>query len=260
MNQRALLALRLVRPLAWFWTGAAYYRKVSGRPYTDQSSEFSPNPFLPTRSRQAGQPLSDAHLEELSVLGRALSTTLRPITLPDEGTSLSRGEVALRAFNSSFRRFQWQDEVVDVAVALEALFARGGAELGRTVAMRAALLLGPGADADKIQRTVYSLYALRSAIVHGEPGGDVSKMDEVITNWQQKSRKHPERRVRGTVAARIGKVIAASALRAHLRLVNAGHRPFDTEFAIKLDQLAFSAYRRRRMLRDAGVIAVAGRG
>jgi len=163
--------------------------------------------------------------------------------------------LALRAFNRSIASARGQDGIVDLAVVLEALFSDGTTELTHKVAMRAALLIGyPPSRATKVFETVRAFYALRSAIVHANPGNVEAQAIEVFRSWRGRSKALPRRDLRETNAMFIGAEVVAAILRACLHLESSGHDPFSKSFPGKLDQMAFDPRARRKLLIDARVL------
>jgi len=77
--------------------------------------------------------------------------------------------VALGRFNRTFRPGIWQDIVLDLAIALEAVLAANRRdEIGHALRTRAAILLAtPGDPSDLVYDHVKPLYDLRSRVVHG---------------------------------------------------------------------------------------------
>lgn len=79
--------------------------------------------------------------------------------------------LVLSRFNDYFGRTSELDGLLDLVIALEALFAGGSQEIGYSLAMRCAYFL----QTDVIEReAVFSrlraIYDIRSSIVHGRPG------------------------------------------------------------------------------------------
>jgi hypothetical protein len=154
--------------------------------------------------------------------------------------------------------------VVDLAVALEALFARTTSEITNRAATRAALLIGRDqSESERIYKSVEALYNLRSAIVHADPERRANGTKSVIRAWRGSAFKLPATaRGRGYEAAGVGLELVARALRAFLRLgaideLDAFGRKQGkkSDFVKQLDLLAFDSKARRKLQKQAGVIS-----
>ena len=95
--------------------------------------------------------------------------------------------IALRRFNSSYERYELVDRLIDLVIALEALF--GDKEQGSItykLAMRGASWLHPlGQGRTDAFRTIKRLYGLRSRAVHGgalKPiqGCQVDELEDIV--------------------------------------------------------------------------------
>jgi len=77
--------------------------------------------------------------------------------------------VAISRFRESYEKMGWVDNLVDLAVALEALFGpKDARELTKRLQLRTAFLLGDGdGEAREIYKRVGILYDIRSRILHG---------------------------------------------------------------------------------------------
>jgi hypothetical protein len=201
-------------------------------------------------------------MERIARVGSIISDLTRQHRrYDDEGTDLLG--VTLRSFMSSFRRDRWDDRVVDLAVALEALFARTTVEITNRAATRAALLLGKSPDdSDRVLKTTQAFYNLRSAIVHADPERRDGGVKSTVGVWRRGgSFRLPDSvSARGYEAAKVGAELISQALNAYLHLaldeelVPFALRSKRSAFVEKLDHLAFDSDERRRLQVAAGVI------
>lgn len=91
------------------------------------------------------------------------------LTKPDDFLGYDESDLlrlALRTFNGAAQRQQWQDRTVDLAVALEALFARETSEVTHKAALRAGLLLLGRTEPEALRfyQAVRAFYDLRSGM------------------------------------------------------------------------------------------------
>ena len=102
------------------------------------------------------------------------------------GTIRRRVKVALGRFNSSYERRDPSDRLIDLVIALEALFGDDGPGISYKVAMRCAgWMHSPGQDRATLFSKVREYYRLRSKAVHGEKprspsGDDVDALEEIV--------------------------------------------------------------------------------
>jgi len=79
--------------------------------------------------------------------------------------------IAIRRFNYAYLRGDPEDKLIDVMIALEALFLKGekgGASSGTTIAVACSILIGKNQlDREKIKKTLTRAYTIRNCIVHG---------------------------------------------------------------------------------------------
>ena len=179
--------------------------------------------------------------------------------IPTAETTPELLSLAIRYFQSSFKRHNWEDRVIDLAICFEAFFARDRDEITHKVVTRAALLLGtdPGRS-NRVAETVRHLYALRSAIVHAKTHKDRdSQVEKMIAAWHGGKAMPLITRNRGHVAAAIAAELVAASLRALLQMRVAGEDPFPRDasgFTSRLDNLAFDPDRRAGIQRLAGIL------
>jgi len=251
--QAALLALRLVR-FATYFTSDGYRVARSGWYKPTRRALVFPKLWEEERTTPGGKHWADDELTRVVDIGRQL----KRITAAAELTQRQQSDplkVALRAYNGSFGRRDWHDKIVDLAVALEAIAGRTQAEITFKVALRCALLVGVGwTDSQRILQAVTRLYALRSAIVHGNPGELRSRTEEFISTWPLK-RKPRDRRQRRGVATAIALTLAQRVLIAALRLT-ASERfdPRRDAFLGALDRAALDPTWRDDVQRAAGLL------
>ncbi len=98
-------------------------------------------------------------------------------------------KTAMTRFNSSYERRDLSDRLIDLVIALEALFGdRNPGSIGYKLAMRCACWLHPaGQDRVKLFSQIKKYYVWRSDAVHaGKPGAfseaDVTKLEDVVRN------------------------------------------------------------------------------
>lgn len=251
--ERALLPLRLVRPTFFLLTGPRYRVGMHGyRKAPEKAFSNSPSWEL---FREVPHRFTANEVTDISDMGRYLSEPRIATWDTEDFAEIDLLSLALRAFNGSFRRSTWLDRVIDLAVALEALFARGEQEITHKAATRAALIAARDAEeAKRIYATVREFYGLRSAIVHAIPSSSRKKATGVIREWRGADRIPQGVSGRGSIASGIGTEVVALALRAFLRLQAAGWEPFNEDFTSRMDLLAFDENERLRVRIDAGVI------
>ena len=79
--------------------------------------------------------------------------------------------LAVRRFNLAYGRHNPEDKLIDIMIALEALFLKGeadGAPSGIIIAIACSTLIGKNQyDRKKIKDTLMKAYKLRNKIVHG---------------------------------------------------------------------------------------------
>jgi hypothetical protein len=105
---------------------------------------------------------------------------LGPLASGADGITSQRGSfwTALRRYYWSYRLSDHDDNLVDLIVALEALYAVRGEELRRRLAMRVASFLGRTEEQRKgAYRLMLAAYDIRNALVHGrgDPDKDIRK-------------------------------------------------------------------------------------
>lgn len=89
-------------------------------------------------------------------------------------TALPKVALAISRFNSSYERRNLVDRLVDLVIAVEALFGDGGDSLAYKVAARCAYWLEPpGPDRWEIFDSVRRMYNQRSSAVHGSGSLDL---------------------------------------------------------------------------------------
>jgi hypothetical protein len=100
-------------------------------------------------------------------LWRRIYDRLRPARWT--GGTESRLDIALRRFNKTYEEPGWVENLVDLTVALEALFGpKEPQELTHRLRLRVAFLLGRSdEEAASLYEHVNALYSIRSYIVHG---------------------------------------------------------------------------------------------
>ncbi|MHB1162165.1 MAG: hypothetical protein ACYC3V_17810, partial [Chloroflexota bacterium] len=184
--------------------------------------------------------------------------SLRTI-IPPEETIPELLSLAIRYFQSSFKRHNWEDRIIDLAICLEAFFSRDREEITHKVVMRAALLLGTSPGTSKrLAETVRHLYALRSAIVHAKAHKKRdTEVEKTIAVWHGGNAMAVIKKNRGYIAASVAAEIVAASLRALLQLRSAGEEPFPKDassFTRRLDDLAFDADQRTSTQRLAGIL------
>jgi hypothetical protein len=177
---RTVTALRLLKP------GAASHPLVSHRLEYPRFGTPSPLGF-------AGDVWSPA----AAVLGT--DYTLAPQDVPDLVALLSahwpavhgRADLALTRFDYAYERARPEDRLIDLWVALEALFL--GREEQQELAYRAALRVAhfveaPGAARERAFREVKRSYSDRSKVVHGDrASGDVGQTVEYLESVLRKA-------------------------------------------------------------------------
>ena len=78
--------------------------------------------------------------------------------------------LALSRFHDYFGRMDELDSLLDLVIALEALFAAGSQEIGYSLALRCSYFLEPDVEKRKdMFRRLCDIYNFRSSIVHGRP-------------------------------------------------------------------------------------------
>lgn len=196
--------------------------------------------------------LSSDEMSEIAELGRLLEqklTSVSSILAADVRDPLG---LALQRFQAAWHRTNWQDRVLDLAIALESMFADDNQEVAHKVATRSALLLGTSpTDSKRIMSTVKRFYDLRSKIVHGSPSQGVREARRVIEVW----RGYPDQHAQSSSAATIGGELVGRALQAFLRLeTEAGL--WDGGHIKEIDDLAFDQNRRLELQQLAKVSPV----
>jgi hypothetical protein len=176
---RTVTALRLLKP------GAASHPLVSHRLEYPRFGTPSPLGF-------AGDVWSPA----AAVLGT--DYTLAPQDVPDLVALLSarwptvhtRVHIALTRFEYAYERARREDELIDLWVALEALFLRrGDQELSYRAALRVAHFIEASGDArERVFEQVKRSYGDRSKVVHGDrASGDVGQTVEYLESVLRKA-------------------------------------------------------------------------
>jgi hypothetical protein len=251
--QAALLALRLVRFESLF-TGARY--RIGGKGWYKQQTRglVFPELWRDESARSNDREWSKSELADLVDLGSKLRriTTAAELTQREQSNAL---KVALRAYNGSFQRRDWQDQLVDLAVALEAVAGRTRGEISYKVALRCALLIGRDWQrSDQVFRAVTSLYGLRSAIVHGGAGELRRKTDEFLSTWALK-RQPTNERERRTAARSVALALTQAVIVSAVQLTSDDEfDPRKDTFAAVLDHAALDPDWRRRLQIRAGVL------
>lgn len=111
----------------------------------------------------AGYQLDERELGELKTIYRlvAKETSYYPDSFA----------LALSRFHDYFGRMNELDGLLDLVIALEALFAAGSQEIGYSLALRCSYFLEPDVEKRRdMFRRLRDIYNLRSSIVHGRPG------------------------------------------------------------------------------------------
>lgn len=130
-------------------------------------------PLIIEREHVRGWPEPPYHLVESDVGSiRQLSEDINWISkdVPQDDSTGRKLRLALSFFESSYTMKRGIESLVDLCIALEALFLKDKAELSYRLAHRVAAFLGTD---DKGSRELFKrvrvLYDLRSAYVHGDP-------------------------------------------------------------------------------------------
>ncbi len=107
--------------------------------------------------------LAERELEELKTIYRLVAKEISQY--PDSFS------LVLSRFHDYFSRTSELDGLLDLVIALEALFAGGSQEIGYSLALRCSYFLEPDIEKRKASFSrLRDIYYLRSSVVHGRPG------------------------------------------------------------------------------------------
>jgi len=202
------------------------------------------------KSLVGGGPISRARL-------RLMRKALRIIgSMGEKGQVPAHIRTAIDRFSQSFRHRHLEQSVVDLVVALEALFGVDQEELRRRLARNVAYVLGVGdSQRETIYRRVGSAYKLRNAIVHGKR----NQAKEMSTALRSFFPDLPDNAEQSTVLLYLERAVDAlqgivrSALRAYIHLHT--HSPDITwPDSEQLDILPFRPHELRILQRRLGVL------
>ena len=113
-------------------------------------------------SRSAGYQLGEQELEELKTIYKLVAKATS--YYPDSFI------LALGRFHDYFGRTSDIDGLLDLVIALEALFAGGNQEIGYSLALRCSYFLEPDIEKQKaLFGRLRDIYDIRNSIVHGRP-------------------------------------------------------------------------------------------
>lgn len=172
---------------------------------------------------------------------------------PLGGDSAQFFHSALDRFDVSFRFRNIQQSVVDLIVALEALFPVGE-ELRYRLAVSVASLLGiSDPDRSRFFRSTYAGYKLRNTIVHGRANQADSRakaLKELFPDLERKSTTEVNKHL-GRAVGEL-QLIVRQALKAyiHMRIHHTQARWPDTE---DLDYLLFDSEKRHEIQKQLGI-------
>lgn len=77
-------------------------------------------------------------------------------------------KIALKRFNFSYYRYDWEDQIIDLMISFEALFVSEQGEITYRLALRASKFIGKKNNTIEIFDFLKNCYAMRSKIVHGD--------------------------------------------------------------------------------------------
>lgn len=78
-----------------------------------------------------------------------------------------RYDLALRRFEGTYEKLDYEDRLIDHWIGLEALFGGGKSEISYRICLRIAALLAEGGHRTELFRQMRESYEARSRIVHG---------------------------------------------------------------------------------------------
>jgi hypothetical protein len=120
--------------------------------------------------------ISKDEIPKLKEFWSRCSTLLRKVE------SLKFINRALKRFNSAIEEFELEDKLIDLVIALEALYLIEKDELGYRLSLRVSVLLQNDIeDVSYVRELVKKGYDLRSDVVHGKSVKRVKIRDQVIT-------------------------------------------------------------------------------
>lgn len=187
--------------------------------------------------------------------GRDLKTYFRFISQSEpQGEAVEQFfHSALDRFNDSFRVRRIKQSIVDLIVALEALFPVGE-ELRYRLATSVASLLGTNdRERKNLFRQTYAEYKLRNAIVHGR-GDQAERTARALREFFPELEGRPTTKVNKHIAKAVRELqrIVRQALRAyiHMKAHNAQAQWPDAE---DFDYLPFDSERRHQIQKRLGI-------
>ncbi len=120
-------------------------------------------PLTPSYFVLSGYQLRESEIKELKIIYRSMAKGASHY--PDFF------ELALNRFNDYYGRKSELDELLDLVIALEALFARGRQKIRASLALRCSYFLEPDIERRKaLLKRLRDIYDIRSCIVHGRAG------------------------------------------------------------------------------------------
>lgn len=94
-----------------------------------------------------------------------------------EGINKNKINMALDRFHRAMLRRSACDSIIELSIALEALFSDGNVEMAHKISTRAAILIGGGNEQKAENRMLFKkFYNQRSSIIHGELTNDNDKI------------------------------------------------------------------------------------
>jgi hypothetical protein len=92
-------------------------------------------------------------------------------------------DIAIRRFNFSYNRTSLEDKLIDLIIALEALFRpKAQTEIGEQLALGCAYFLGKNKkEREKISDNIKKAYKIRNKIIHGEASEEITTELLIVT-------------------------------------------------------------------------------
>lgn len=165
-------------------------------------------------------------------------------------------DTALGRFSMSYKLQTWLENMVDLTIALEALFGpEDNKELSHRIALRCAWLLNVDENVtnNRIYNQVRTMYDIRSSVVHGR-----TPRENKIRKWIQtlsgitydESKSHSEQL---EVALESARDIVRKAIRACMNLSKLGAKGPHFPFPSKFDEHIVTAGQQRLWQKAAGI-------
>lgn len=88
-------------------------------------------------------------------------------------------DIAIDRFNSSLQEKEHADKIIDLSIALEALFSSTSEDLAYKLRIRISILLGVYYDANYLFNFMNESYKIRSKLVHGKVDKNAIKVFEI---------------------------------------------------------------------------------